>query len=111
MLPTRELLDEAARTGLPHDALIASFGRITLPPSRALALGEAPGPVLLTVEAGSLGSDQHQADPAGPTTVVPGAATIVPVGESVTLQAVGTEPVDVFVVTIVPAHAGTRVAS
>jgi hypothetical protein len=103
------LLAEAAGTGLPHDALIASFGRITLPPGRPLALAEAPGPVLLTVEAGTLGVDQLHADPTtGATTLVPGAATIVPVGEAITLQAVGTEPVVVFAATIVPVHTGTR---
>ncbi len=109
-LPTRELLAEAAQTGLPHDVLIASFGRITLPPGRALALGEAPGPVLLTVEAGTLGIDQPHADPTtGATTLVPGAATIIPVGHAITLQAVSTEPVVVFAVTIVPAHVVTHV--
>ena len=109
-LPTRELLAESAQTGLPRDALIASFGRITLPPGRALAVGESPGPVVFSIEAGTLGIDQRQANPTtGATTVVPGEAAIIPVGEISTLQAVGTEPVVVFVVTFVPAHAGTRV--
>jgi hypothetical protein len=109
-LPMRHLLTEAAQTGLPHDALIASFGRITLPPGEPLALAAAPGPVVLSMESGALGIDQPHADPTtGATTLVPGAATIIPVGEANTLQAVGTEPVVVFVATIVPAHAGTRV--
>jgi hypothetical protein len=47
-LPMRQLLAEATQTGLPHDTLIVSFGRITLPPGRALALGEAPGPSVLS---------------------------------------------------------------
>jgi hypothetical protein len=109
-LPTRELLVEAARTGLPHDALIASFGRITLPPGRALALGEAPGPVVLSIEAGTLGIDRPQADSVPVTArLVPGEATIIPVGETTTLHAISTEPVVAFTITIVPAHAGTRV--
>ena len=33
---------------------------------------------------------------------MPGAATIMPVGEAITLQAVGTEPVVAFTITIVP---------
>jgi SnoaL-like polyketide cyclase len=109
-LPTRQPLAEAAQTGLPHDVLIASFGRITLPPGRALALGEAPGPVVLSIEAGTLGIDRPQADSVPVTTrLVSGEATIIPVGEVTTLHAIGAEPVVVFAVTIVPAHAGTRV--
>jgi SnoaL-like polyketide cyclase len=109
-LPMRHLLAEAAQTGLPDDALSASFGRITLPPGEPLALGAAPGPMVLSMESGTLAIDQSQADPTtGATTLVPGAATIIPVGEVITLQPVGTEPVVVFVATIVPAHAGTRV--
>ena len=109
-LPLRKLLAEATSTGLPHAGLVVSFGRITLRPGSPLALGAAPGPVLLTVEAGTLEIDTRQADPTSMTTTfVPGEATIIPVDEIVTLQAIGTEPVVVFAVTIVPAHAGTRV--
>jgi hypothetical protein len=106
----RQLLAEAAQTGLPHDTLVASFGRITLPPGEPLALAATPGPVVLSIESGALGIDQPHADPTtGAMTLVSGAATIMPLGEATTLQAVGTEPVVVFVATIVPAHAGTRV--
>jgi hypothetical protein len=109
-LPLRTLLAEATGTGLPHAALVVSCGRISLPPGSSLDLAESPGPVLLTVEAGTLEIDPRQADPTTVTTsLVPGEATIVPVGESITLRAVGAEPVIVFAVTIVPPQAGTRV--
>ncbi len=109
-LPLRKLLAEATSTGLPHAGLVVSFGRITLPPGSPLALSAAPGPVLLTVEAGMLEIDTRQADPTTVTTTFePGEATLIPVDEIITLQAVGTDPVVVFAVTIVPAHAGTRV--
>ena len=109
-LPTRELLAEAAQTGLLHDALVASFGRITLPPGRALALGEAPGPVVLSVESGTLAIDQSQPDPSTVMTrLALGQALINLRGVETTLHAVGTEPVVIFAVTIVPVHAETRI--
>jgi mannose-6-phosphate isomerase-like protein (cupin superfamily) len=105
MLPEQELLAEAAHTGLPHDALIASFGRITLLPGQPLALAEASGPVLLTTEAGTLVMERVSADAvAVATRLVPGEAMIVPCGEATTLQAVGSEPVVIFAVSILPTH-------
>lgn len=110
-LPMRHLLAETPQTELPLDALIVSFGCITLSAGSALALAEAPGPVLLTVEEGVLGIDQRQTGSIPVTTrLAPRTATIIPSGEAMTLHAIDTEPVVVFTVTIVPAHTGTRVA-
>ena len=110
-LPLQTLLAEATSTGLPHTGLVVSFGRITLPPGSPLALSAAPGPVLLTVEAGTLEIDTRQVDPPTATTFAPGDATLIPIDEIITLQAVGADPVVVFAVSIVPPHARTRIES
>jgi hypothetical protein len=109
--PSRwEMLAAAPRANLPRAALRVTFGRITLPPGRPLALGEAPGPLLLVVESGTLGLDGRQDDLSPMTaTVEPGTATLVPRDEASTLWAVGAEPVVLFAVTTLPVHAGTGV--
>jgi hypothetical protein len=109
-LPMRHLLAESTQTGLPHDRLIVSFGRITLPPGESLALAAAPGPVLLSIELGALGIDQRRADPTVMTRLGSRQAMIIPSGAAMTLHAIGTEPVVIFAVTIAPTHTGTRVA-
>jgi hypothetical protein len=109
-LPTRGRLAEVADPSLPHAPLLVTFGRITLPPGTPLALSASPGPVLLTVEAGTLGIDVWHAEPAAvKTKLASGEATIIPAGEASTFQVVGTEPVVLFTTTILPAFAGTRV--
>jgi hypothetical protein len=66
---------------------------------------------LLAVEAGALGIDQRQTGSIQLSTRLAPAGAIIPGGEAMTLHAVGTEPVVVFIVTVVPVHAGTGVAA
>lgn len=100
------ILAAAGRANMPPAAPSISFGRIILPPGRPLALGEAPGPLLLAVESGTLGLDARGDNLSPLTTVVePGNATLVPRDEVSTLRAVGAEPVVIVVVTTLPIRA------
>ena len=100
-----------ARTELRQENLSVSFGRLTLPPGASLALARAQGPLLLRVEAGTLGIDAlkgKESNPKDSETIAlrlaSGKATIVPQGALTTLYAAGDEPVTAFAITILPSH-------
>jgi hypothetical protein len=102
-----ERLAALAATGIPRGPLLVSFGRVTLPPGAPLAFAEAPGPVLLAVEAGTVGVDGSRGGPGPGSLRLPaGGATAIARGEARTLRALGDEPVVAFAATVAAAPAG-----
>lgn len=118
----------ASRSGsatdpLPDSPLVVGFGRATLSPRATLSLGDATGPVLLGVEAGSLavqtgnGKFVVRRGASGATgassaaVLGAGDGAIVPSGAAVSLRAVGAAPAAALVVTLLPDAAEAAAAS
>jgi predicted ester cyclase len=109
-----EILADGFVDGLPPGPAAIAVGRATLAPETALALGSAAGPVLLAVEAGTLGLDTADGtarvrrgadgatDDLASASLAAGDGALIGAGTTTTIRNPGPEPLVLVLVSVAP---------